>query len=69
MTLTEIAENIEAGTRALVEENGMESGIAFPTGVNLNNCAAHFSPNAGDTTGKLVNNFLRFTLSSTEHIV
>ena len=51
MTLTEIAETIEAGSRALVEENGLESGIAFPTGVNLNNCAAHYSPNAGDITG------------------
>ena len=54
MTMTEIAENIEDGTRALVEENGLESGIAFPTGVSLNNCAAHYTPNAGDTTGKLL---------------
>ncbi|KAG5647693.1 hypothetical protein DXG03_008416 [Asterophora parasitica] len=51
MTMTEIAENIEAGTRALVEENGLESGVGFPTGVNLNHCAAHYTPNAGDTTG------------------
>ncbi|KAF8078985.1 methionine aminopeptidase 2-like protein [Lyophyllum atratum] len=50
MTMTEIAENIEAGTRALVEENGLESGVGFPTGVNLNHCAAHYTPNAGDTT-------------------
>lgn len=49
--MTEIVENIEDGTRALVEENGLEAGIGFPTGVNLNNCAAHFTPNAGDTTG------------------
>jgi len=48
--MTEIVENIEDGTRALVEENGLESGIGFPTGVSLNNCAAHYSPNAGDTT-------------------
>ncbi|CED83514.1 peptidase methionine aminopeptidase [Phaffia rhodozyma] len=50
MTLTEIAENIEAGTRALVEEHGLDRGIGFPTGVNLNEIAAHFSPNAGDKT-------------------
>ncbi|TFK77462.1 peptidase M24A, methionine aminopeptidase [Pluteus cervinus] len=50
MSMTEIAENIEAGTRALVEENGLQSGVGFPTGVSLNNCAAHYSPNAGDTT-------------------
>ena len=51
MTMTEIVENIEAGTRALVEENGLESGVGFPTGVSLNNCAAHYTPNAGDTIG------------------
>lgn len=51
MTMTEICELIENGTRALVEANGMESGIGFPTGVNRNHCAAHFSPNAGDKTG------------------
>ncbi|KAJ7597389.1 methionine aminopeptidase 2-like protein [Mycena floridula] len=50
MTLTQIAEEIEATTRALVEEHGFDSGIAFPTGVNRNEIAAHFSPNAGDTT-------------------
>ncbi|KAK0246117.1 methionine aminopeptidase 2-like protein [Armillaria nabsnona] len=49
MTMTEIVENIEDGTRALVEENGLESGVGFPTGVSLNNCAAHYTPNAGDT--------------------
>ncbi|CEG71965.1 Putative Methionine aminopeptidase [Rhizopus microsporus] len=50
MTLTEIAELIENGTRALVEENGLEAGIGFPTGLSLNHCAAHFTPNAGDKT-------------------
>ncbi|KIJ33367.1 hypothetical protein M422DRAFT_76487 [Sphaerobolus stellatus SS14] len=48
MTMTSIAEMIEDGTRALVEENGLESGIAFPTGLSTNNCAAHYSPNPGD---------------------
>lgn len=51
MSLTEIATMIEDGTRALVEENGMQSGIGFPTGVNRNHCAAHYSPNAGDKVG------------------
>jgi len=50
MTTTEIAELIENGTRSLVEEDGLESGVGFPTGLSLNNCAAHYSPNAGDTT-------------------
>lgn len=51
MTMTEIVDNIEDGTRALVEANGMESGIGFPTGLSLNNCAAHYTPNPGDTKG------------------
>lgn len=52
LTMTEIAEFIEDGTRALVEENGFQSGIGFPTGLSLNNCAAHYTPNAGDTVGE-----------------
>lgn len=50
MSMTDIVNTIEDGTRALVEENGLESGVGFPTGVSLNNCAAHYTPNAGDTT-------------------
>ncbi|EIW71553.1 hypothetical protein TREMEDRAFT_42920 [Tremella mesenterica DSM 1558] len=49
MTMTEIAELIENGTRTLVEENGLESGIGFPTGLSVNEVAAHYTPNAGDT--------------------
>lgn len=49
MTMTEIANFIEDGSRALVEETGLESGIGFPTGLSLNHCAAHYTPNAGDT--------------------
>ena len=54
MSLTEIANDIEDAVRALVEENGMEGGIGFPTGLNINNCAAHFSPNAGDKTSERI---------------
>jgi len=49
MSMTEIVENIEDGSRAMVEENGFESGVGFPTGLSLNDCAAHYTPNAGDT--------------------
>lgn len=55
MTTTEIAELIENGTRALVESDGLEGGVAFPTGLSLNECAAHYTPNAGDKRGMLVN--------------
>jgi len=49
MTMTSIADLIEDTARALVEESGLESGIGFPTGLSLNSCAAHYTPNAGDT--------------------
>ena len=58
MSMTQIVEDIEEGTRALVEENGLLSGIGFPTGVSLNNCAAHYTPNAGDTVGKAIFMFM-----------
>jgi methionyl aminopeptidase len=51
MRMTDIADLIEDGTRALVEESGLDSGIGFPTGLSLNNCAAHYTPNANDTIG------------------
>ena len=53
-TLIEIAENIEAGVRALTGHKGLEEGDAmkggmgFPCGLSLNNCAAHYTPNAGN---------------------
>jgi methionyl aminopeptidase len=52
MSMTEIANMIEDGTRALVEEDGLESGIGFPTGLSVNEVAAHYTPNAGDTKSK-----------------
>lgn len=56
MTTVEVANNIENAIRALVEEDttgGLQSGIGFPTGINRNECAAHYTPNPGDTTGWL----------------
>lgn len=50
MSMTEIAEMVEDSTRALIEVDGLQRGIGFPTGVSLNHCAAHYTPNAGDTT-------------------
>ncbi|KAE8222442.1 hypothetical protein CF319_g4360 [Tilletia indica] len=48
MTMTEIANLIEDTNRALVEGDGFEAGIGFPTGLSLNEVAAHYTPNAGD---------------------
>lgn len=51
--LTEIAQDIEDGVRALTGHQGLErgdalrAGMAFPTGLCLNNTAAHYTPNPG----------------------
>lgn len=48
MSMTSIADLIENGTRALVEEDGLSSGVGFPTGLSLDHCAAHYTPNPKD---------------------
>ncbi|XP_075712969.1 methionine aminopeptidase 2 [Rhinoderma darwinii] len=50
MPMIEICERLEDCSRKLIKENGLYAGLAFPTGCSLNNCAAHYTPNAGDTT-------------------
>lgn len=51
--LTDIAVGIEDGVRALLDNSGLEvgqglvSGMGFPTGLALNNCVAHYTPNPG----------------------
>lgn len=50
MTMIQICEELENTARKLIAENGLEAGLAFPTGCSLNHCAAHYTPNAGDTT-------------------
>lgn len=53
-SLTEMAEGIEDSVRALTGHMGLEegdslvAGMGFPTGLNINHCAAHYSPNAGN---------------------
>ncbi|KAJ2903033.1 Methionine aminopeptidase 2-1 [Zalerion maritima] len=53
-TLTDIAEGIENSVRALVGHDGLTegdaliAGMGFPTGLSLNHCAAHYTPNAGN---------------------
>jgi methionyl aminopeptidase len=51
MSMTEIAELIENKVRLLAEddpENPFAAGMGFPTGLSLNEVAAHYTPNAGD---------------------
>jgi methionyl aminopeptidase len=50
MTMIEICEELEKTARSLIKENGLQAGLAFPTGCSINYCAAHYTPNAGDPT-------------------
>ncbi|KAB0795607.1 hypothetical protein PPYR_12446 [Photinus pyralis] len=50
MTMIEICEELENTARKLIKENGLQAGLAFPTGCSRNHCAAHYTPNAGDPT-------------------
>ncbi|KAI7203883.1 hypothetical protein D0869_13001 [Hortaea werneckii] len=52
-SLTQIANGIEDSVRRLVGHDGLaegdalKAGMGFPTGLNLDHIAAHYSPNAG----------------------
>ena len=50
MKMIDICEELEKTSRALINENGLEAGLAFPTGCSRNHVAAHYTPNAGDNT-------------------
>ncbi|PQE30091.1 methionine aminopeptidase 2 protein [Rutstroemia sp. NJR-2017a WRK4] len=64
-TLTEIANGIEDSVRRLVGHDGLTegdaivAGMGFPTGLNLDEIAAHFSPNAGNKTVLQQNNVMK----------
>jgi len=45
-----LSETLENSVRRLIEERGLEAGIAFPTGCSQNHIAAHWTPNGGDNT-------------------
>lgn len=51
MSMIEIADLIEDGVEKLSEgENWKAAGQGFPTGLSLNEVAAHYTPNKGDKT-------------------
>ena len=64
-TLTEIADGIEGSVRRLVGHDGLSegdakvAGMGFPLGLNLDEIAAHFSPNAGNKTVLQQNNVMK----------
>ncbi|KKZ64754.1 methionyl aminopeptidase [[Emmonsia] crescens] len=53
ITMSQLAQEIEDGVRALTNHQGLEAGdalkagMAFPTGLCLNNIGAHWTPNPG----------------------
>jgi methionyl aminopeptidase len=53
VSMNQLAQEIEDGVRALTNHQGLETGDAlkagmgFPTGLCLNNVAAHWTPNPG----------------------
>jgi len=49
MKMLDIADRIEESLRKTIALDGIVRSIAFPTGLSRNNCAAHYTPNAGDT--------------------
>ncbi|KAK7972205.1 peptidase M24A- methionine aminopeptidase [Apiospora saccharicola] len=64
-SLTEIANGIEDSVRRLLGHDGLaegdaiKAGMGFPTGLNLDHIAAHFSPNAGNKTILQQNNVMK----------
>lgn len=51
MKMIQIANLIENTTRALTDGKSLtDAGVGFPTGLSVNDCAAHYTPNKGDTS-------------------
>ncbi|MCQ2820817.1 MAG: type II methionyl aminopeptidase, partial [archaeon] len=48
--LIDFCRKLEKMLNFIINTDGTECGQAFPTGVSLNNCAAHYTPNSGDET-------------------
>lgn len=44
-----LCDEIERSNKMLLESNGLKAGWAFPTGVSINECAAHYTCNPGDS--------------------
>jgi methionine aminopeptidase type II len=47
MKYIDVCETLESSVRKLIEERGLEAGVAFPTGCSKNHVAAHWTPNGG----------------------
>jgi methionyl aminopeptidase len=54
MRLVDIAESVESTARKLIgydPRQPLAAGMAFPCGVSVNHCAAHYTPNPGERGG------------------
>eukprot|EP01069_Polyplicarium_translucidae_P000237 Polyplicarium_translucidae@DN1135_c0_g1_i1.p1 len=50
MTMVDIVQRLEQKSKELIAADGFKSGWGFPTGVSIDHCAAHYTPNYGDKT-------------------
>lgn len=50
MLMTDICQRLEDKSRQLIGVQGLDRGLAFPTGCSINHVAAHYTPNKGDPT-------------------
>mmetsp|Transcript_17211 Transcript_17211/g.23775 ORF Transcript_17211/g.23775 Transcript_17211/m.23775 type:complete len:485 (+) Transcript_17211:45-1499(+) len=57
--LFDMCETLEQCTRNLIEERGLQAGVAFPTGCSLDYVAAHWTPNGGDQTALGYDNVMK----------
>ena len=57
MSLREIVLFIEDSIKTdplIIDKNMINNGIAFPVGVSVNNCVAHYTPNSNDLNYQLI---------------
>lgn len=65
--MIDLCNTLEDSVRQLIRVNGLEAGIAFPTGCSLNYVAAHYTPNAGDDTVLQYDDVLKLGKPPIEH--
>lgn len=56
--LFDLSQNIENKINELCNFNNQYNNIAFPVGISINNCAAHWTPNSKDNKIELLNDDL-----------
>jgi methionyl aminopeptidase len=64
MKMIDAAEAFENKARELIGADKLKAGIAFPLGCSVNNCAAHYTPNPGDTRVIGVDDVVKFDLGT-----